>query len=69
MSPFSSGGETAGAGQAKTNAVKFLSSIELITLLAGHDWLDDATKTIGQFWKRKNARRNGVISQKLEDAD
>ena len=22
-------------------------------------WLDEATKTIGQFWKRKNARRNG----------
>jgi hypothetical protein len=30
-------------------------------LLADRDWLDEATKTIGNFWKRKNALRNGVI--------
>jgi hypothetical protein len=42
--------------------VKFFSSIELITLLADRDWLDDATKTIGQYWKRKNARRNGLTN-------
>jgi hypothetical protein len=30
------------------------------TLLAGPDWLDDATKTIGQHWKRKNAQRHGL---------
>ena len=23
--------------------------------LAAPDWLDDVTKTIGQYWKRKNA--------------
>jgi len=39
--------------------VKFFSYIELITLLADPDWLDEATKTIGQYWRRKNARRNG----------
>jgi hypothetical protein len=42
--------------------VKFFSSIELITLLADRDWLDDATKTIGQFRRRKNARRKGLNS-------
>jgi hypothetical protein len=31
----------------------------MIALLADRESLDDATKTIGQFWKRKNARRNG----------
>jgi hypothetical protein len=36
----------------------------LISLLADRDSMDDATKTIGQFWKRKNARRNGVTLQK-----
>jgi hypothetical protein len=39
------------------------SSIELITLLAAPDWLDDATKTIIQYWKRKNAKRNGVTQK------
>jgi hypothetical protein len=38
--------------------VKFFSSIELIGLLAESQWLDDATKTIGLYWKRKNARLN-----------
>ena len=45
----------------RPNAVKFFSSIELIGLLADTDWLDDATKTIVLHWRRKNARRNGVI--------
>jgi hypothetical protein len=43
------------------NAVKFFSAVELIALLADRKSLDDATKTISQFWKRKNARRNGLI--------
>jgi len=40
--------------------VKFFSAIELIGLLADCEWLDEATKTIGQYWRRKNARRNGL---------
>jgi len=51
-------------GKPRPNAVKFLSSIELISLLADRDWLDEATKTIGQYWRRKNARRNGILSAK-----
>jgi hypothetical protein len=47
-------------GRPNPNAVKFFNAIELIALLADPDWLDEATKTIGQFWRRKNARRNGV---------
>ena len=47
-------------GKPRPNAVKFFSSIELIALLADPNWLDDATKTIGQHWRRKNARRNGL---------
>src|SRR5271170_5227463 len=48
------------AGRPNPNAVKFFSAVELIALLADREWLDEATKTIGQFWKRKNARRNGM---------
>jgi hypothetical protein len=44
------------------NAVKFFSAVELIVLLADREWLDEATKTIGQFWKRKNTRRNGLCA-------
>ena len=46
------------------NAMKFFSAVELIALLADRDWLDEATKTIGQYWKRKNARRHGVNLEK-----
>jgi hypothetical protein len=47
--------------------VKFFSSIELITLLADLHWLDDATKTLGQYWKCKNARRNGLTTEEQAD--
>ena len=54
-------------GRPKPNGVKLFSSIELITLLADSEWLDDATKTIGQYWRRKNARRNGTALEKPAD--
>jgi hypothetical protein len=40
----------------------------LITLPADPDWLDEATKTIVQFWPRKNAQRRGLNLEKLADA-
>jgi hypothetical protein len=58
-----SAGKLRPLGRPKPNNVKFFSSIELITLLADRDWLDDATKTIGQLWRRKNARRNGLTTE------
>lgn len=57
-----SAGKLKALGKPKPNAVKFFSSIELITLLAEPDWLDDATKTISQYWRRKNARRHGFTT-------
>jgi len=36
------------------------SAVEPIALVADREWLDDATKTIGNFWKWKNAKRNDV---------
>jgi hypothetical protein len=63
-----SAGKLRALGKPKPNAVKFFSSIELITLLADREWLDDATKTIGQFWRRKNARRNGLTTEEQTDA-
>jgi hypothetical protein len=44
----------------RPNAVKVFSAIELITLPADPDWLDEVTKTIVQHWRRKNAQRNGL---------
>jgi hypothetical protein len=44
--------------------VKFFSAVEMIALLADREWLDDATKTIGRFWLRKNARRHGLTLEK-----
>src|SRR5271169_589967 len=52
-------------GRPRPNAVKFFSAVELFALLADREWLDEATKTIGQFWKRKNARRNGLVEENL----
>jgi hypothetical protein len=55
-----SAGKLRPLGSPNQNAVKFFSAVELIALLADREWLDEATKTIGQFWKRKNARRNDL---------
>jgi hypothetical protein len=63
-----SAGKLRALGRPRPNAVKFFSSIELITLLADRDWLDDATKTIGQYWRRKNARRHGLSLENGADA-
>ena len=62
-----SAGKLRPLGRPNPNAVKFFSSIKLIALLADPDWLDDATKTIGQFWKRKNARRHGFTPDHQPD--
>ena len=53
-----SAGKLRALGKPWSKAVKFFSAIELFILLADPDWLDEATKTVIQFWMRKNARRN-----------
>jgi len=58
-----SAGKLHALGKPRPNAVKFFSTVELIALLANREWLDEATKTIGQFWRRKNARRNGMTPE------
>jgi hypothetical protein len=64
---LASAGKLRALGKPKPNSVKFFSAIELIALLADPDWLDDATKTISQFWRRKNARRNGATTHKSDE--
>lgn len=64
-----SAGKLRALGKPRPNAVKFFSTVELIALLADREWLDEATKTIGQFWRRKNARRNGVTSEHPADSN
>jgi len=48
--------------------VKLFSAVKLIALVATADWLDEATKTIGQFWRRKSARRKGLTADKQAGA-
>ena len=62
-------GKLRALGKPRPNGVKFFSTVELIALLADPDWLDEATKTISQFWKRKNARRNGETSEKAPNSN
>ena len=64
-----SAGKLRPLGRPNPNAVKFISAVGLIALLADPDRLDEATKTIGQFWKRKNARRNGLTTEKADVAE
>jgi hypothetical protein len=33
--------------------VKFFGAVDLMALLADREWSNEATKTIGQFWKQK----------------
>ena len=63
-----SAGKLRPLGRPNPNAVKFFSAVELFMLMADRDWLDDATKTIGQHWRRKNARRNGLTIENQTDA-
>jgi hypothetical protein len=63
-----SAGKLRPLGRPNPNAVKFFSAVELFALLADREWLDEATKTIGQFWRRKNALRRGLTIEKQEDA-
>ena len=61
-------GKLRALGRPNPNAVKFFSAVELIALLADREWLDEATKTIGQFWKRKNARRHDLTLEKQAES-
>jgi hypothetical protein len=66
---LASSGKLKPLGRPRPNAVKLFSTIELITLLADREWLDEATKTIGQFWRRKNERRKGAVPDKRSDPE
>ena len=63
-----SAGKLRPLGRPRLNAVKFFSAVELFALLADREWLDEATKTIGQFWRRKNALRHGLTLERQTDA-
>jgi hypothetical protein len=55
-------------GQRSLNPkIRFFSAVKPNALLADREWLDEAAKTIGQFWQRKNAWRNGLTPEKQAD--
>jgi hypothetical protein len=64
---LASAGKLRALGRPRPNAVKLFSTIELFTLLADREWLDEATKTIGQYWRRKNERRKGRFASSSRD--
>ena len=43
-------------GSPAQNATKWFSAIEVMQLAADREWLDKATKRIGDHWKRKRLR-------------
>jgi hypothetical protein len=53
---LASAGKLRPLGKPRPSAVKYFSTIELIALLADREWLDDVTKTISAYWRRKNER-------------
>jgi hypothetical protein len=64
---LASSGKLRALGRPRPNAVKYFNSIELITLLANPDWLDEVTRTISQYWQRKNARRRSLPGEPPAD--
>ncbi len=48
-------------GKPRPSAVKYFSGIELMALIADREWLDEVTKTISAYWRRKNERRKGTL--------
>lgn len=57
---LASAGKLRPLGKPRPSAVKYFSTIELIALLADREWLDDVTKTISAYWRRKNERRKAA---------
>ena len=58
---LASAGKLRPLGKPRPSAVKYFSTIELITLLADREWLDEVTKTVSAYWRRKNERRKGTM--------
>jgi len=58
---LASSGKLRPLGRPRPSAVKYFGTIELITLLADRAWLDEVTKTISAYWRRKNERRKSFI--------
>jgi hypothetical protein len=58
---LASAGKLRPLGKPRPSAVKYFSTIELIALLAEREWLDEVTKTISAYWRRKNERRKGAM--------
>jgi hypothetical protein len=56
-----SAGKLRPLGKPRPSAVKYFGTIELFALLADRSWLDDVTKTISAYWRRKNERRKSSI--------
>jgi hypothetical protein len=45
-------------GKPGQNSVKWFACLEIMLLAADRKWLDDVTKTLSQYWRRKRARRS-----------
>jgi hypothetical protein len=58
---LASAGKLRPLGKPRPSAVKYFGAIELFALLADREWLDDVTKTISAYWRRKNERRRGAL--------
>ena len=58
---LASAGKLRPLGRPRPSAVKYFSTIEVIALLADREWLDEVTRTISAYWRRKNERRKSAL--------
>jgi hypothetical protein len=49
-------------GNPAQNATKWFSAVEVLQLAADREWLDRATKRIGEHWKRKRIRSKATAN-------
>lgn len=45
-------------GDPAPNAPKWFAAVDVLRLIADHDWLHKATLTVSKYWLRKRERRN-----------
>jgi len=62
---LASSGKLRPLGKPRPSAVKYFGAVELFALLADRNWLDDVTKTISAYWRRKNERRKNSAEGSL----
>jgi len=49
-------------GKPAANGPKYFASVDIVPLSNNREWLSRATRTLANYWRRKNARKGGMES-------